>query len=113
MIRDAVLHFGNEQPLLVDLFERPAASDVVLVCTNVRTLSGAKPIWIDHSASVFFFPFAVVRFVEVHAGAEEALGLLVGDAAGVTSSPGRPSAEPEPEAELEIDEDFLRRVRDV
>ena len=113
MIRDAVLHFGNEQPLLIDLFERPAASDAVLVCTNLRTLSGTKPIWIDHSESVFFFPFAVIRFLEIHAGAGEAMGLLVGEAAGgEPESPAAPGG-PEPEAELEIDEDFLRRVREV
>ena len=111
MIRDAVLHFGNEQPLLVDLFERPEPSHSVLVCTNVRTMSGTKPIWVDQSASVFFFPFATIRFVEIHPGAQEALGLLAGDASADHAGVAGPQASAEPE--LEIDEDFLRRIRDV
>jgi hypothetical protein len=111
MIRDAVLHFGNEQPLLVDLFERPEASHSVLVCTNVRSLSGTKPIWIDQTASVFFFPFATIRFLEIHPGAQEALGLLTGDAGSeaAPASPGPDATEPD----LEIDEELLRRVREV
>jgi hypothetical protein len=112
MIRDAVLHFGNEQPLLVDLFERPEPSHTVLVCTNVRSLSGTKPIWIDQSASVFFFPFAIIRFVEIHPGAQEALGLLSGDAGADQAGPpaGRDNVT---EPDLEIDEELLRRVREV
>jgi hypothetical protein len=111
MIRDAVLHLGNEQPLLIDLFERPEPSQVVLVCTNVRTLSGAKPIWVDQTASVFYFPFASIRFVEIHPGAHDALGLLAGDAGADQASAA--AAEAGAEADLEIDEDFLRRIRDV
>jgi hypothetical protein len=110
LIRDVVLHLGNEQPLVVDLYERPAPTDLTLTCTNVRTLSGTKPIWIDHSESVFFFPFSIIRFIEIHAGAEEALGLLVGE--GTSGAQGDPAVAPA-EPDLEIDEDFLRRVRDV
>jgi hypothetical protein len=111
VIRDAVLHLGNEQPLLVDLLERPGPSDVILVCTNVRTTSGTKPAWIDQSRSVFFFPFAIIRFLEIHPGAEDAPGLAAGGAgAGAPGSAGPAEA---PEAELEIDEEFLRRVREV
>ena len=113
MIRDAILHLANDQPLVVDLYERPAASDTVVICTNVRTMTGTRPVWIDASASVFFFPFAIVRFLEIHSGSEDVLGLA---GAGVSAgAPGEP-AEPEaaaPEPELEIDEDFLRRVREI
>ena len=111
MIRDVVLHLGNEQPLIVDLFETPTPSDVSVICTNVRTMTGTKPIWIDHGASIFFFPLAIIRFIEIHSGAEEALGLVV--EAGAVRGSGEPGAAATTEPDLEIDEEFLRRVRDI
>ncbi len=103
MIRDAVLHLTNEQPLLVDVFETPLPSDTVLVCTNLRTMSRTRPLFADHLDSTFVFPYAQIRFVELPAGAP-------------TTEPPEPAqalqaADPEPD--LEVDEDFLRRVRDL
>lgn len=110
MIRDVVLHITNEQPLLADLFDRPAPGDTLLVCTNVRTLSGTRPIWIDQSASLFYFPYGIIRFVEIHPGSEGAPELPAGGRTGQEAV----APEPEPEAEdLELDEDFLRRVREA
>lgn len=111
MIRNVVLHVTNEQPLLADLFELPKAVDVSLICTNVRMLDGTKPIFIDNSKSIFAFPYLNLRFIE----------LLPGSTDGLTElSPGQengraeePVAEAEPEVELELDEDFLRRIREV
>jgi hypothetical protein len=109
MIRDAVLHLGNEQPLVVDLLERPSPTDTVLVCVNVRTTTGTKPIWIDASASTFVFPLAMIRFLEIHPGSDDSI-----DAAAETGAGARGGrAADEPEDELELDEDLLRRVREV
>ena len=116
MIRNAVIHITNEQPLLADLFETPKAVDQGLLCTNIRTMDGKRPIFIDRSDSVFFFPYLHIRFVEILAGAAGPPEL---EAPSDTSArPDRngsaPSPEPEPaEAELELDEDFLRRIREV
>jgi hypothetical protein len=111
VIRDAVLHILNEQPLLVDLFERPSPADVALLCTNVRTTAGQRPSFVDHSDSTFLIPYAQIRFVEVAAvtssrphpeGASDAA-----DGGGAAGGPD--SSEPD----LDLDEDFLRRVRDA
>lgn len=103
MIRDAVLHLLNEQPLIVDLFERPAATDAGLVCTNVRTTAGTRPAFVDRVDSTFFFPYTQVRFLEIFrerlAGAGEAV-----------EAPQTTTAESE---ELELDEDMLRRIREA
>ena len=110
MIRDAVLHINNEQPLMADLFEAPSAGDVGLRCTNLRTMSGTRPIFIDDTASIFFFPYHLVRFVEI------SVASLTGsdpDLALALPKPVQPPPAPEPEPELEIDDDFLRRVREV
>jgi hypothetical protein len=102
VIHDAVLHLLNEQPLLVDVFEKPSPSDNVLVCTNLRTMSKTRPIFADRMESTFVFPYAQIRLVELPTGA--------------TATPpvervmAVQPAEPEPEVEL--DDDFLRRVRD-
>ena len=93
----------NDQPLAVDLIEEPKPSDITVVCTNVRTIDGKRPVFIDFSASTFVFPMAMVRFVEIpQAGAEQER------AAGLTALVDQ--AEPE---DLDIDEDFLRRVREA
>jgi hypothetical protein len=115
VIRNAVIHIANEQPLLADLFDVPGPTDVSLVCTNVRMLDGKKPVFIDHAASTFVFPYLHIRFLELPQGAAPGLGGGA-DGPAVTSEP-EPAAEaepePEPEVELELDEDFLRRIRDV
>ena len=93
----------NDQPLSVELLEEPKASDISFICTNLRTIDGKKPVFIDFGASTFVFPMAMVRFVEIpQAGAEHERG------AGLT--PVGDVAEPE---DLDIDEDFLRRVREA
>jgi hypothetical protein len=113
LIRNAVIHINNEQPLVADLLSMPAPADLGLLCTNLRTLSGKRPVFADHMESVFFFPYAHIRFVEIPPGAEGAPALPAGEtrAAAPVAAPAAP--EPEPEADLEIDEDFLRRIRDV
>lgn len=116
VIRNAVLHLPNEQPLLADLFELPSAGDVGLRCTNLRQLDGKRPIFVDDSASVFVFPYVFVRFVEIPpaavAGTELADQMPVPVASSVTSGAGTvPAADDD--GDLEIDEDFLRRIREV
>jgi hypothetical protein len=120
MIRDVILHLNNEQPMLADLFEPPSPGDVGLRCTNLRQMNGKRPIFIDDVASIFFFPYLHIRFVEIPPAAmsgEASLAVTSDDEAdrprrARASEPG-PGAEPEVEADLEIDEDFLRRIREV
>jgi hypothetical protein len=111
VIKNVVIHLINEQPMLADIEALPMPSDVAFVCTNLRTMNGTRPVFVDHSDSTFVFPYAHIRFVELPTG---------------TPGPGRggpgdrqraqapePAAPPPPEEELEIDEDFLKRVRDI
>ena len=101
MIR-AILHLTNDQPIVVDLLEEPTPSDIAIVCTNLHTVDGKKPVFIDYTSSTFVFPMSAIRFVEVlRTGAEgEELSPMISDQ----------PVEPE---DLEIDEDFLRRVREA
>jgi hypothetical protein len=140
VIRNVVVHISNEQPLLADIYALPTATDAGLVCTNVRMLDGKRPIFIDRIDSIFFFPYRAIRFIEVPPGemarhvAEGGARPGAASAGGTPLPPGDagpdapatterlpvlvPEGEPElapdePDADLEIDEDFLRRVRDI
>lgn len=104
VIRNAVIHLTNEQPLLADLYALPAPGDTVIMCTNLRTMGGKRPVFADHIDSVFYFPYLHVRFLEIPPGADPSRPVPDGKVR---------KAEPEPEVELEIDEDFLKRVRDA
>jgi hypothetical protein len=110
VIRNVVIHITNEQPLLADLYEMPTPTDVSLVCTNMRMLDGKKPIFIDHADSVFVFPYLNIRFIEILASAATGLPETLGDQAVGTDAA---AADAEVEEDLELDEDFLRRIRDV
>jgi len=111
VIKGAVLHLNNEQPLMVDLFAMPTAVDVSLICTNVRGLDGKKPIFVDHSNSIFVFPYDTVRFLEILAGAETCYETAPDESLVAVSPDG--AAAGEADADLELDEEFLRRIRDV
>jgi hypothetical protein len=94
----AVLHPISDQPLIVDIEALPVAGDISIVCRNVRTIDGKRPKFIDRRDSTFVFPLNSIRFVEIYSEFDGAV------------EEGRAEAEPE---ELEIDEDFLRRVREA
>jgi hypothetical protein len=111
VIRNVVIHIANEQPLVADLYDMPTAADVSLVCTNVRMLDGKKPIFIDHQNSVFSFPYGTIRFIEILAGA--ATGLPETESDDRDAVAAESAGDPETEADLELDEDFLRRIREV
>ena len=133
MIRNVCIHVNNEQPLLADLFDLPVSTDAGLLCTNVRTLDGKRPVFIDTIEATFFFPYHVVRFIEIPVGA------LDGRAPGPVADPGDAgpddaaqapiellpedqrlpvsvgagSDDDDDDGELEIDEEFLQRIRDI
>jgi hypothetical protein len=119
MIRDAVLHLNNEQPMLADLFELPEGHDVGLRCTNLRTMNGKRPIFVDHIASVFFFPYLHIRFVEIPPGAAAEAGIDTQAPGAAEEQASRDAVavgavtDIDQDADLEIDEDFLRRVREA
>jgi hypothetical protein len=114
VIRNVVLHILNEQPMMADLFAPPSPADVTLVCTNLRLMNGKRPIFVDLVASTFVFPYAQLRFVEVPpaGGAGDEPPPAPASAVAATGGPGT-GARPALDEELELDEDLLRRVREL
>jgi hypothetical protein len=113
MIRNAVLHLNGEQPVVVDLFELPQAVDLGVRCTNMRTLDGKRPVFIDDIKAVFFFPYEAVRFVEIPARSLIGTELEAQVEQPVAIAAPVPATESLDDDNLEIDEDFLRRIREV
>jgi hypothetical protein len=140
VIRNVCIHVENEQPLLCDLFDLPTQADAGLVCTNVRMLDGKRPVFIDQTGSTFFFPYHIIRFLEIPEHEMAKLKATPRRAPGVhvassgtqdgDAAPDRADEElrddesllpvavgaPEPaddDVELEIDEGFLQRIRDI
>jgi hypothetical protein len=112
VIHDVVLHMNGEQPLVADLFELPDPSTTLLRCTNLRHLNGKRPVWADDINSVFFFPMLNFRFLEVPPGSHTGEHLALGPGEeGVPIEMG--SGRDNPDEDLAIDEDFLRRIREA
>jgi hypothetical protein len=113
VIRNVILHLNNEQPLLADLFEAPSPGDVGLRCTNLRSMNGKRPVFIDDVASIFFFPYLHIRFVEIPPSSMSGGGASVTVTTDAQDELPASAAVDEAEPDLEIDEDFLRRIREV
>jgi hypothetical protein len=108
VLRNVVIHLNNEQPVLADLFEIPSPRDIAVLCTNLRTPDGKRPVFIDQTDSTFLLPLAHIRFIEIPEGANR-----TGDGSA-PSGRNRTAPAPAPvEPDIEIDEDFLRRIRDA
>ena len=104
MIRNVVIHMQGEQPLLADIEALPTPTDACLVCTNMRMSNGKRPTFIDHSDNWFLIPLLHIRFVEIPSEA------LPGAEARQAEKALVPVEEVE---ELEVDEDFLRKIREA
>ena len=137
MIRNVCIHVENEQPLLADLYTIPTAADAGLLCTNVRMMDGKRPVFIDQTGATFFFPYHVIRFIEIPEGAFDARAAAASGPATPARADGSTGAEtddlgelatlrlpaplagPDDDADadgdldLEIDEGFLQRIRDI
>jgi hypothetical protein len=100
--RDVVIHLLNEQPLLADLPELPSPGDQALLCTNLRTLSRKRPVFVDHSGSTFVIPYSQIRFLEIPRETE----------AHADQPPALAPVADEPN-DIELDEELLRRVREL
>ena len=134
MIRNVILHLHSELPMKADIEALPTANDAGLLCTNLRTLEGRKPVSTEFLDSVFLIPYNVIRFIEIPRAAIHESGLdqdlppaapelpaaaeavPAGTNVLVTPPPMPQPAAPEAEAELEdleVDAELLRRIREA
>ena len=84
------------------------------MCTNLRMMDGRKPVFVASSDATFYFPYLHVRFLEIPRVALAAPEADPDDGTLAGSPEGRAGRAPADDGgELEIDEDFLRRIREV
>ena len=135
MIRNVILHLNGELPMKADIEALPTAADAGLLCTNLRTLEGRKPVSTEFLDSVFLIPYNVIRFIEIPRAAIHESGMdaelpsrptalpaaaeAVPEGANVLVTP--PPTPPSPAAadhdedleHLEPDAELLRRIREA
>ena len=105
MIRGVILHMQGEQPLKADIEALPTPTDACLVCTNLTDVAGKRPSFIDHVDSWFLIPLLHIRFVEIPKNALPREANEDGVERAVVPVPDT--------EELEVDEDFLRRIKEA
>lgn len=133
MIRNVILHLNGELPMKADIESLPTAADAGLLCTNLRTLEGRKPVSTEYLDSVFLLPYNVIRFIEIPRAAIHESGLdedlptapveLPAEAQTVPEGTNvivTPPPTPAPTAgddegleHLEPDAELLRRIREA
>ena len=134
MIRNVILHLHNELPMKADIESLPTAADAGLLCTNLRTLEGRKPISTEFLDSVFLLPYNIIRFIEIpraaihEAGLDEdlppapaelpAAATAVPEGTDVIVTPppaasAQRSADDDALEHLAADEELLRRIREA
>lgn len=131
MIWNVILHLIGELPMRADIESLPTAADAGLLCTNLRTLEGRKPVSTEYLNSVFLIPYDVIRFIEITRQAIHELGLdadlpsapaaLPAEAGSVdqdhgvlVTPPPRPASSDGSDLEdLEPDAELLRRIREA
>lgn len=64
MIRDVILHIHGELPMLADLDDLPGPADTTIRCTNIRTVDGKRPSFVENQRSTFVFSLAHIRHIE-------------------------------------------------
>ena len=80
-------------------------------------MDGKRPVFIERSDGVFFFPYLHVRFLEIPPASTALAGIDTpaseAAAADAAATAAAAAAAEEADTDLELDEDFLRRIRDV
>jgi hypothetical protein len=136
MIRNVVLHLHGELPMKADIESLPTAADAGLLCTNLRTMEGRKPLSTEFLDSVYLIPYNIIRFIEIPRASIHLAGLdldlpsspaaIPAEAQSapegsviVTPAPSSRAGEPSPSEEdeelerLELDAELLRRIREA
>lgn len=111
MIRNAVIHLLNEQPLWADLPNLPGPGDSGILCLNLRMANGAPPVFVRSAESRVWFPMAQVRFVELPP--DSPVELPTEASVGFPADRLRDEPAPAEDEAVEVDEHLLRRIREL
>jgi hypothetical protein len=68
---EVLVHLMNEDPILAEVEELPAAGDNCLYLTNARRRDGKPVHYLDRQAIQFIFPWTRITFIEVMPSEEQ------------------------------------------
>lgn len=110
MFHGIIVHLNNDLPIVVDMDELPAPGDLMVRCTNVRTVDGKRPAFVHERGSTFILPLAIIRLIEV-----PELSHGSGLAVQADYEPGTSAVHESPVDEIdeEAEEDLLARIRQI
>lgn len=106
VITNVIIHLINDLPVVADVEALPTGGDRSLRCTNVRTLDGKRPQFVQDPHATFIFPLSVLRMIEAPVEASAFSEEYHEQEVVVTLD--RP-----PQIDEEPDEDLLARIRSV
>ena len=66
-----LIHLNNEDAVLADIDQLPAAADTLVVVKNPRRRDGKDVTYLDVNASIVLFPIYRINFIEVIPTGEE------------------------------------------
>jgi len=92
-------------PLRVDMAQLPGPTDTHITCSNVRTVDGKRPSFVEQRGSTFVFPMSTVRLIEMPP--------VEGSEIELEEDVVEPLPPPLEEMGEEPDEDLLARIRNV
>jgi hypothetical protein len=108
VITGVIVHLENDLPIVVDLEQLPQPTDRMIMCTNVRTVDGKRPSFVNDKHATYIFPLEVIRLIEAPPDGAASTAVAFDE----TPMPALPPALEEAPDE-EPDEDLLARIRSI
>ncbi len=66
-----LIHISNEDPVLGEIDNLPAPTDITLIVKNPRRKDGKDLPYLDANVSTVIWPFSRINFVELMPSSEE------------------------------------------
>jgi len=70
-MNSVIIHISNDDPILGEVDELPAPTDVILTLKNPRRKDGKDLHYLEANVSIVIIPLARISFIEILAGGEE------------------------------------------
>jgi hypothetical protein len=70
-MQSIILHMTNEDPVLGEVDELPAATDTILTLKNPRRRDGKDLHYLEPNVSIVVYPLSRISFIEILSGGED------------------------------------------
>ncbi len=70
-MQSVIIHMTNEDPVLGEIDDLPAATDNIITLKNPRRRDGKDLHYLEANVSIVVYPLARISFIEVLSGGED------------------------------------------